>query len=102
MSWHFRESVPTHVNNIGDTINQPQACHHHSQIYWDQNIYPTYRLTVYSAMIISGDQNLELDFKIFCMETLVIPMVTFRICHVIEWNLIYECSYFVLISFKWK
>ena len=57
MSWHFRESVPTHVNNIGDTINQPQACHQHSQIYWDQNIYPTYRLTVYSAMIISGDRN---------------------------------------------
>ena len=71
MSWHFRESVPTHVNNRngdtiqnGDTINQPQACHQHSQIYWDQNVYPTYRLTVYSAMIISGDQNqfLKLGF----------------------------------------
>ena len=38
MSWHFRESVPTHVNNSygdtiqnGDTINQPQACHQQSQ-----------------------------------------------------------------------
>ena len=70
MSWHFRESVPTHVNNRngdtiqnGDTINQPQACHQHSQIYWDQNVYPTYRLLYIGLWLFREIETTNVNFK---------------------------------------